>query len=69
MESRKEESERPLLVHVAKRTGTEAPGWSLSDEGTAIPVFPTRLTTGAPGAWRAPPMSANQVAPASVCSS
>lgn len=35
----------------------------------AIPVLPTRLTTGAPGAWRAPPMSANQVAPASVCAS
>lgn len=69
MESRKEENERRLLVHVAKRTGTEARGWSLSEEGTAIPVLPTQLTTGAPGAWRAPPMSASQVAPASVCSS
>lgn len=40
-ESRKKEKERRLLVNIAKRTGREARGPSLYEDGTAITVLPT----------------------------
>lgn len=71
MESRKEKNERQLLVNIAKRTGTEAHGWSLYADGTAITVLPTQKGDHSCSRSLAGPTNVckPEVAPASVCSS